>query len=112
LAFVLAASVPFLVVFAGCIATSIGPPDPARRLLWDRVLIGGAVLTGAMALVVAIVHLSLADGANHGVSALFIPFADFFALLLTGVWIIATSVTLFLFRERGEPGYAGAPRIA
>jgi hypothetical protein len=27
--------------------------------------------------------------------ALFIPFADFFALLLTGVWIIVTSILLF-----------------
>jgi hypothetical protein len=36
--------------------------------------------------------------------ALFIPFADFFALILTLVWIIVTSV--MLFRERTEKGYA------
>jgi hypothetical protein len=42
--------------------------------------------------------------------ALFIPFADFFALLLTGVWIIVTSV--MLFRVRGEIGYSAAARMA
>jgi hypothetical protein len=34
--------------------------------------------------------------------ALFIPFADFFALLLTGIWIIVTSVLLF----RRGPAFA------
>lgn len=34
--------------------------------------------------------------------ALFIPFADFFALLLTGIWIIVVSVMLY----RGEPAAA------
>ena len=37
--------------------------------------------------------------------ALFIPFADFFALLLTGIWIIVVSVKLY----RGEPVPAGNP---
>ncbi len=36
--------------------------------------------------------------------ALFIPYADFIALLLTLVWIVVTSV--MLFRERGEGRYA------
>jgi hypothetical protein len=39
--------------------------------------------------------------------ALFIPFADFFALLLTGIWMIVVSVKLF----RGEPGPAGVPAL-
>jgi hypothetical protein len=42
--------------------------------------------------------------------ALFIPFVDFVALLLSGVWIIVTSV--MLFRERAEAQYAVAPRMA
>ena len=42
--------------------------------------------------------------------ALFIPFVDFVALLLSGVWILVTSVTLF--RERAEARYAVAPRMA
>ncbi len=42
--------------------------------------------------------------------ALFIPWADFFALLLTLVWIIVTS--LLLFRERLGPTYAAAPHAA
>jgi hypothetical protein len=37
--------------------------------------------------------------------ALFIPFADFFALLLTGIWIIVTSVLLF----RRGPAFAYGP---
>ena len=42
--------------------------------------------------------------------ALFIPFVDFVALLLSGVWIPVTSVTLF--RERAEARHAVAPRMA
>ena len=156
LPFVLAASVPFLVMFAASVAGSASPTGSARRLLWERVLIGGAVLTGAIAFVVAMVHLSLFDGAANGVSptalqtlnllegdawvafnaafgvmmlgaagchlapgglhrrlgwvalvlsiALFIPIADFVALLLTGVWISVTSVVLL--RESGEARHA------
>ena len=40
--------------------------------------------------------------------ALFIPFADFFALLLAGLWIIVTSVVLA--REEGEPARAAVGR--
>jgi hypothetical protein len=42
--------------------------------------------------------------------ALFIPFADFVALLLTGVWIVVTSVRLF--RQRSEAAYTVAPGTA
>jgi hypothetical protein len=42
--------------------------------------------------------------------ALFIPFVDFVALLLSGVWIVVTSV--MLCRERAEAQYAVAPRMA
>lgn len=42
--------------------------------------------------------------------ALFIQFVDFVALLLSGVWILVTSVTLF--RERAEAQYAVTPRMA
>jgi hypothetical protein len=44
--------------------------------------------------------------------ALFIPFADFFALLLTGVWIIATSVILFRERSEAEAGFAAVAPTA
>ena len=42
--------------------------------------------------------------------ALFIPFVDFVALLLSGVWILVASVTLF--REQAETWSAVAPRMA
>jgi hypothetical protein len=41
---------------------------------------------------------------------LFIPFADFVALLLSGIWIAVTSVTLFLTRREGD--FAVAPVMA
>jgi hypothetical protein len=41
---------------------------------------------------------------------LFIPFADFFALLASGLWILTTSVVLF--RRSGVPAYAAAPGVA
>ena len=42
--------------------------------------------------------------------ALFIPFVDFFALLLTGLWIAVAGVVLF--RRRSESDFAVAPRMA
>jgi hypothetical protein len=160
--FVLAASVPFLVVFACSLATALWPTEAGRRPVWELVLIGGSLLAGAVFLVAAVVHFALADGADQGVSAdalqalnvldsdtwvgfnagfgvmmlgtagsliprvrtyrwlgwaalvlgiaLFIPYADFVALLLSGVWIIVTSV--MLFRERREAGEMVAPRMA
>jgi hypothetical protein len=42
--------------------------------------------------------------------ALFIPFADFFALLATGVWLIAASVVLY--RDAAGPSYAARPQTA
>ena len=44
-----------------------------------------------------------------GVAA-FIPFADFFALLGTMLWIVVTSIVLA--RENGAPRYAAAPGTA
>jgi hypothetical protein len=41
---------------------------------------------------------------------LFIPFADFFALLASGLWILVMSVVLF--RRVGAPAYAAAPGVA
>jgi hypothetical protein len=41
---------------------------------------------------------------------LFIPFADFFALLASGLWIMVMSVVLF--RRVGAPAYAAAPGVA
>jgi hypothetical protein len=40
--------------------------------------------------------------------ALFIPFADFIALIVSGLWIIATSILLF----RGDRAVAPAPPLA
>ena len=161
-AFVVSASVPFLVLFAVGLATALPEADPARRPVWERVLVGGSVLAGTALLLTAVLAFALADGADQGVSptalqalnlvggnlwialnsglgvlmlgaagtlfprarparalgwaalvlgiALFIPFADFFALLLTGVWIVVVSV--IQFRERREPRYAVTPRTA
>ena len=162
-AFVLAASVPFLLFFAARLVATVAPAEEGTTAsIWRFVLIGGSILAGAALLVTALVHFALADGADHAVSAaalqalnvmdadswiafnagfgvmmlgaagsllaraaghrwlgwaslvlgiaLFIPFADFFALLLTLVWIIVTS--LMLFRERLRPTYAAAPDAA
>jgi hypothetical protein len=42
--------------------------------------------------------------------ASFIPFADFFALLATGLWLIGASVVLY--RRTAEPRYAAQPQVA
>lgn len=160
--FVLAAAVPFLVVFAVTLATALWPADAGRRPIWELVLIGGSLVTGAVMLVVAATHFALADSADEGFSAatlqglnaldsdswvasnagfgvmmlgaagsflsrvgayrrlgwaalvlgiaLFVPFADFFALLLTGLWIVI--VSLMLFRGRPDVAARAAPAPA
>lgn len=155
-AFILAASVPFLVAFGASLTLTLWPREGDPRPAWQLVLIGGSVLTGAALLIVALVHFALADGGDNGISggglqalnvldnnfwlpfnsalgvmmlgaagsllgtargyrwlgwtalvlgvALFLPFADFFAMLLTLIWIIVTSVMMF----RGKFGPAVA----
>jgi hypothetical protein len=145
-AFVFAASIPFLVFFAVSLAAAV-PSAPHERRVWEHVLIGGAVLTGATLALGALFHFGLVDGADNGASPealqainildanswvafnsglgvmmlgaagcvmsrigswrwlgwvalvlgilLFVPFADFFALLLALLWIIVTSIMLF-----------------
>ena len=148
-AFVLAAAVPLLVIFAVNLALSLWPSDAGRRPVWHVVLAGGSVLAGGAFALTAFLHFVVADSADHisastlqglnvldasvwvafncglGVMmlgaagamiprtessrflawaalvlglALFIPFADFFALILTGVWIIVVSVMQYRAR--------------
>lgn len=145
-AFLLAATAPFLLLFAvtlAGLATGIGR---ASREIWRRMLLGGSFILGAIIMIMAMIHFALVDGAddvapaalqalnlldgNFWVAAnpalgvmmlgaagwllgrvgnynvlgwvalvlgigLFIPFVDFFALLLALLWIIVTSVLLY-----------------
>lgn len=147
-AFLLAAAVPFLVLFAASLATGIWHPADGDRPVWRYVLLVGAGVFAASILVMAMVHFTLVDAADNGVSPataqglnfmdsdfwiamnagfgvmmvgaagwllcssgaprwlgwsalvlgvlLFVPFADFPALLLSLVWIVVVSVVLFL----------------
>ena len=144
--FILAASVPFLVVFAAYLANKVANPD--RRSMWQLVFVVGTAAAAVAWIVTAFLHFALTDAVdqklpdsalealttldnntwiafNSGLGlmmlgaagmlltaavtvgyrrlgwcalilgiALFIPFADFFALLLTGVWIIVSSIML------------------
>ena len=145
-AFLLAATAPFLLVFATTLAGLATGTDRASREIWRRILLGGSFILGAIIMVMAMIHFALADGAddvapaalqalnlldgNFWVAAnpalgvmmlgaagwllgrvgsynvlgwvalvlgigLFIPFVDFFALLLSLLWIIVTSVLLY-----------------
>lgn len=153
-AFVLAASVPFLILFAASLVTGAWRAERDDTTVWRYMLLAGAGLTAAVLLIAAMVHFALADAADSGVSpeaiqglnvvdsdswvainaafgvmmlgaaglflaasagaprwlgwvalvlgvALFIPFADFIALILTLVWIIVVGVMLFM-RTRVE----------
>lgn len=152
--FVLAATVPFLVVFAVALGRSSrrrgGDASP-----WGAVVVAGAVLAGGAILLTAAVHFALIDVAGNdtlaagavlalatidgatwvaffagfGVMmlgaaglllapeggsrrlgwialvlgiALFVPFADFFALLLTLVWIAVASAVMARRGEKAE----------
>jgi hypothetical protein len=145
--FVLAASVPFLVIFAAYLASVVAGPS-ARRSIWQFVFLAGTGAAAVAWILTAFVHFALTDAVDQKLSddalqtlttldggtwiafnsalglmllgaagtllsasvtagyrrlgwcalilgiALFIPFADFFALLLTGIWIIVTSIML------------------
>jgi len=161
-AFLFAAAVPFLVLFAVTVSTAPADSDTRAQEIWPRVLLVGTALAGAAVLVVALAVFSLADGADNNVSpaalqainvlggdswilfnsglgvmmlgaagcliprtrldrwlgwtalvlgiALFVPFADFVAMLAAGLWIVVRGVTLL--GERRERGYEVAPRMA
>ncbi len=147
-AFILAASAPFLVFFASALAAHLGlGVGHEHRPIWERVVLAGSAITAAAAVVAALIHFALADGADNNVSpealqalnvldanvwlpfnsglgvmllgaagllltetrlptwlgwvalllgiALFIPFADFFALVIALLWIIVASVLLY-----------------
>jgi len=146
-AFVLAASVPFLVLFGIYLASFSGRGNEGgEAILWRRLLIAGTVIEAAMLLATALIHFALTDAVDHGVTGdaaralnmldsdswiawnsafgvmmlgagatvftsavlprwmgwlaivlgvlLFVPFADFFALLVTLIWIIVASILL------------------
>jgi len=161
-AFVLAASVPFLVLFGIYFATFSGRGNDAREaILWRRLLIAGTVIEAAMLVASALIHFALADAVDQGVTGdaaralnmldgdswiawnsafgvmmlgagatvfssalprwmgwlaialgvlLFIPFADFFALLVTLIWIIVASI--LLYRQGAGDLAAGAATAA
>ena len=67
-AFLLAASVPFLVGFAVSLAMALWPAPGAGRPVWEIVLIAGSALTAAVILVTAVVHFALTDGATNDAS--------------------------------------------
>src|SRR6266576_1207753 len=107
-AFLLAASAPLLVIFGASLAAALWPSEveAARRPVWELMMLGaGGSLLARTRLYRWLGWAALALGI-----ALFIPFVDFVALLLSGVWILVTSVTLF--SERAEAQYAAAPRMA
>jgi hypothetical protein len=161
-AFVLAASVPFLVLFGIYLASSGGRgKDEGEAILWRRLLIAGTVIEAAMLLATALIHFALTDAVDQGVTGdaaralnmldsdswiawnsafgvmmlgagatvlssalprwmgwvalalgvlLFIPFADFFALLVTLIWIIVASI--YLYRQGAGETAAGAATAA
>lgn len=63
-AMLLAACIPFLVLFAASIAVSAASDRDGGPGLWSYVLVGGSVLAGAGIAVAATVHFALADGGD------------------------------------------------
>ena len=146
-AFLLTATVPFLLLFAGSVARLAWPTEMPSRVIWRRVLLGGSFVLGSVLMVPAWTHFALADAGDQELSpaamealnavdgngwlpanaalgvmmlgaagwllgrdriygwlgwaalvlgiALFVPYADFFALILSLLWIIVASVVLY-----------------
>jgi hypothetical protein len=63
-AFLLAATVPFLLLFAASLAGIGRATDLGSREIWRRMLLGGSFLLGAVIMVMALIHFALADGAD------------------------------------------------
>ena len=64
-AFLLAATVPFLLLFAAALAGLAGAVDRAWREIWRRMLLGGSFILGAIIMVMALIHFALVDGADN-----------------------------------------------
>jgi hypothetical protein len=64
-AMLLAATVPFLVLFAASIIVAVAADREGDAGLWRYVLVGGSVLAGAGIAVAATVHFALADGGDQ-----------------------------------------------
>ena len=150
-AFVIAASVPFLVFFGIGLADALVPRTAEGRSVWAQVLMAGTILVAGGVLATAFIHFALVDGGDNEMSPtalqalnvldgntwlvfnsgfgvmmlgaaglllsagvlrwlgwsalvlgilLFVPFADFFALLLSLVWIIVAGVAITRGGER------------
>lgn len=64
-AMLLAATIPFLVLFAASIAASASPDHDGAPGVWSYALVGGSVLAAAGIAVAATVHFALADGGDQ-----------------------------------------------
>ena len=87
-AFVLAASIPFLVFFVVSLATAVWPGAPDRRGVWQYVLIGGGVLTGATIALAAAIHFALTDGADNDLAPVALQAVN---LLDGNIWVAFNS---------------------
>lgn len=63
-AFVLPATVPFLLLFAASLAGMARAADVASREIWRRLLLGGSYILGAVIMAMALIHFAMADGGN------------------------------------------------
>jgi hypothetical protein len=159
-AFFLAASVPFLVLFALHLRSAVTDGRGASEI-WGRLLTLGSAVAAAVLLLTALIHFALADGVDNGLRGdgaralnvldgdswvawnaslgvmmlgaaglvltsarlarwlgwlallvgvfLFIPYADFFALLVTLLWILGVSVYLYARPRLTEAAAAASP---
>jgi hypothetical protein len=67
-AFVLAATAPFVVLFASSFASGQWPDDHHHASVWQRVVVAGSAVTAAASVIAALLHFALADGADQNVS--------------------------------------------
>jgi hypothetical protein len=66
--FVLAASVPFLVVFGIGLATALAAQTTGGLTAWGYVLVAGTILVAGAALLASVAHFALASGADEEIA--------------------------------------------
>jgi hypothetical protein len=85
-AFLLAAAAPLIVLFGISLAMAFWPVHPGARPLWQIVMIGGSVFTGASFAIAALFHLAVVIGADtNGISP---GTMQAFNALDSHVWIV------------------------
>ena len=111
-AYVLAASMPFLLFFTSSLAAFRWPGDPDARAAWRRVFLGGGVIAAAMIAIGVLTRLALANGADgaaapEGLQALNVLDSHVVYALVASFGVMMLGAAGWLVGREGVHGWLG-----